>query len=102
MPDIELKPCPFCGTKGKAKIESRKRDVWRNDFGDAAYYRTYHVRCTVCNARGATVGGLTSPTICGDKVVKMYGKETVLHPYAFYRDKAVEAWNRRCREWLRP
>ena len=88
----ELKPCPFCGAKSKIKIESRKREVWRNGFGDYAEYRTFHVRCTVCNARGGTVGGM-----CGnpERIVKMYGEVVELHSFKYYEAKAITAWNRR-------
>lgn len=87
-----LKFCPFCGAEHHCKVESRKRSTWRNSFGDAAYYRTYHVRCTVCNARGATVGGMVGDT---ERVVLMYGKEVTLHPSYYYAEKAIELWNKR-------
>lgn len=92
MPDIKLKPCPFCGAEGKAAIISKKKTVWRNGFGDTVYYRVFSARCNVCHARGTAVGGLCSPA---EKTVVIYDKETQVHSYKYYHDKAAEAWNRR-------
>lgn len=94
-PAVEIKPCPFCGSKNHVKIESKKKHEWRNDFGDSAQYTTFHVRCTVCNARGCTVSGVVGKTVDDGRTVKIYGEDTVLHRYSYYADKAAEAWNRR-------
>lgn len=90
--DVVAEQCPFCGAKGNVRCESRKRQVWRNDFGDFVEYRTYHIRCTVCNARGCTVGGLVGKE---QKIVKIYGKDTLVHTYGYYERLALEKWNRR-------
>lgn len=90
--DVVAAPCPFCGAKGNVRCESRKRQVWGNDFGDFAEYRTYHIRCTACNARGGTVGGLVGKE---HKTVKIYGKDTILHTDGYYERLALEKWNRR-------
>ena len=93
----DLRPCPFCGSI-KHKIESKKKNEWRNGYGDFALYVTFHVRCTVCNARGCTVSGMVGNTEHDGKTVKIYGKDTVLHRYSYYVDKAAEAWNRRAED----
>ena len=90
--DVVAAQCPFCGAKGKVRCESRRREIWRNGLGDVCEYRTYHIRCTVCNARGATAGGQCVPS---ERTVKIYGTETLVHSYKYYHDKAAEAWNRR-------
>lgn len=92
--DVVAEACPFCGAKGKVRCESRKRQVWRNDFGDYVEYRTYHIRCTACNARGGTVGGLV--TYANEfKIIKIYGQETLVQTHSYYERKALEKWNRR-------
>ena len=90
--DVVAAHCPFCGAKGKVRCESRRREIWRNDFGDVVVYRTYHIRCTVCNARGGTVGGLVANE---RKTVKIYGQDTLVQPHSYYERKALEKWNRR-------
>ena len=90
--DVVAAPCPFCGAKGNVRCESKKRQVWRNGFGDVAEYRTYHIRCTACNARGGTVGGLVGNE---QKTVKIYGKDTILYTDGYYERLALEKWNRR-------
>lgn len=95
MDNIELKPCPFCGAKNHATIESRRRHTWRNGFGDLVEYESFHVRCTVCHARGATVSGYVGRTEYNGKIVNIYGNDVILHRYSYYAEKAVEAWNRR-------
>lgn len=97
MPKIDLLPCPFCGAKGKVTISSKKTNVWRNGIGDAVYYRVYSSRCNCCNARGPAVGGLCGQT---EQTVVMYGKETQVHSYNYYHDKAAEAWNVRASGWI--
>ena len=87
----DLKPCPFCGGTN-ITILSKKKNIWRNGFGDFVAYRVYSARCNRCNARGATAGGQCAPA---EKKVKIYGTETLVHSYKYYHDKAAEAWNRR-------
>lgn len=87
----ELKPCPFCGGMN-VTILSKKKNIERNVFGDVMEYRVFSARCNRCNARGGTAGGQCAPT---EKTIKIYGKETLVHSYQYYRDKAAEAWNRR-------
>ena len=54
MNDIQLKPCPFCGSE-KLKLV-KKRRIYR---GNKAY--TASIRCNCCHARGGTVINLTIP-----------------------------------------
>ena len=90
--DVVAEACPFCGAKGNVRCESRKRQGWRNWFGYLVEYRTYHIRCTACNARGGTVGGLVGNE---QKIVKIYGTDTLLHTDGYYERLALEKWNRR-------
>lgn len=94
MRDVVAKPCPFCGAKGKVKCESRKRVVYRNDFGEVVEYRTYHIRCTVCNARGGTVGGLVGRDTETEKV-KICGIYVTVHTDGYFERQALRKWNRR-------
>ena len=64
----DLKPCPFCGGTN-ITILSKKKNIWRNGFGDFVAYRVYSARCNRCNARGATAGGQCAPA---EKKVKIY------------------------------
>ena len=65
MPEIKLKPCPFCG--GAAEI------VWEVDAGYYFAEESYHTRCKDC---GCNLGGGV-----------LEGFET--------EEEAAEAWNRR-------
>ena len=94
MPNIELKPCPFCGGKN-ITILSKRTNVWRNAFGDRFEYRIYSARCIRCHSRGASVGGRCSHA---ERIVKIYGGETHVQSYKYYHDKAAEAWNRRAQD----
>lgn len=71
--DIELKPCPFCGS-AKLKIESKHNGKWHNTGTHSA-----SVRCSKCHARGPTAS-------C--KVEKgLYSAD------AYTEQKAAELWN---------
>lgn len=92
--DVVAAHCPFCGAKGKVKCESRKSVVYRNCYGEVVEYRTYHIRCTSCNARGGTVGGLVGRDVETEKV-KIYGEYVIVHTDGYYERLALEKWNRR-------
>lgn len=75
MKEIELKPCPFCGSTS-LKIESKHHGTH--------YYSGTHsatVRCQKCHARGGTASCKV------EKGKHRADSETEL--------KAIEAWNRR-------
>lgn len=94
--DVVAEKCPFCGAKGKVRCESRKRRDFFNDFGAIIEYRTYHIRCTACNARGGTVGGFVGQYMeMEDYTVKINGEDTVIHSGKYFERKALEKWNRR-------
>ena len=53
MNDIELKPCPFCGSV-KLKVEGKNKKALSYE---GLEHRTYAVRCNICHARGGTASG---------------------------------------------
>ena len=91
MAELKLRNCPFCGGTN-ITILSKNTNIWRNAFGDCVEYRVFSARCNRCDARGSTAGGQCAPS---KKTVKIYGTETLVHSYEYYREKAAEAWNRR-------
>lgn len=66
----KLKPCPFCGGKGKIKREM-VNDYW---FDDLVTIQFLFVKCTKCDAIS--------------KKIKISEKYIAV-------EKAIEAWNRR-------
>ena len=50
MPDVELKPCPFCGGT-KLKVDSKR--TFRHD---GQRHCSVTVRCMKCHTRGPVVG----------------------------------------------
>lgn len=80
MDEIELKPCPFCGSV-KLKIDNKQK---LGEYDAISMHRltyvTYSVRCNVCHARGGCVSGTIKFPPCEKNELKK---------------KAAEAWNRR-------
>jgi len=76
MPEIKLKPCPFCGCELSEfpEVMIVHRDYtddyidWKHSKGDFVGSNDYRVHCENCGARGRS---------------------------ATTKEKAVEAWNRR-------
>lgn len=71
----ELKPCPFCGGKGKIKAASKERIGF-----------TIWCECENCYAQA------------GGYCPNMEKEDTTIESIDSCRKKAVEAWNRRVNE----
>lgn len=97
----DLKPCPFCGGKGKVSFKNY-RFIGQNDFGDKKIKYRVQVICNRCRARGKPIitDALINPNpymtewgIYGAPTTeRMLKQQTVFEPYV---SKAIEAWNRR-------
>lgn len=72
MPEIKLKPCPFCGS---SRLKLVKRNISYKE--KKAYVAS--IRCNCCNARGGTVLNLTIPYAVKEDV----------------ENEAIQRWNRR-------
>lgn len=83
LPEIKLKPCPFCGST-KLKVDKKSKLV---HYRHISVY-TVSVRCSCCHARGGTVSG---------EVWSGGGKPVSdkLTDYEILKKKAAEAWNQR-------
>lgn len=91
MKNIELKPCPFCGST-KLKIECKRTLVGHTGLSDRVENHTFSVRCKVCHARGGAAGGkVFTPHI----KFKEYTPPEWSTTEEALSDRAVEAWNRR-------
>lgn len=78
MPEIKLKPCPFCG--GKAEIDDYSETT---PFSEEITY--FFVRCSKCGCRA-----FTSDTMCNLYYEKDY-KEIVNK----IKQELAKKWNRR-------
>lgn len=77
----ELKPCPFCG--GKGRVSGREiRYFGQNDYGAKKIRYGVQVICGRCKARGPLVT---------ETVVLGYGGDNVLTE----TERAIELWNGR-------
>lgn len=84
---IELKPCPFCGSES-VKVTGRHRDKWSYT---GVGYNTYSVKCNKCHARGGTASGYTRNALY--ELTKE--RQKVLESEYQIIQRAVSAWNRR-------
>lgn len=84
MKEIELKPCPFCGSE-KLKVESKSGRIHYCEKNGMRHWQkvVFSIRCNSCHARGGTTSA-DLPTMTSDKTKR---------EEAEYR--AIEAWNRR-------
>lgn len=76
MPEIKLKPCPFCGSAAKIRIEAVR--------GLSRDYIRYSVYCPECKIRKYCDLSSGSSSDAGDAVL----------------DKVVEGWNMRAEELI--
>lgn len=86
MPEIELKPCPFCGSNSVKIDGTRKYNSYHN-----VYNERLSVRCTKCHSRGAPASGHTMNYLYGEPGVKVIDRSEI-------ERLAVELWNRRANE----
>ena len=98
---MELKPCPFCGGKGKISFKDY-RFIGYNGIGDKKVSYRVQVICNRCKSRGRPVitDGLINPNPYSSKWGNTYypgsyfcQKQTCL--FEPYVAQAIEAWNRR-------
>ena len=83
MPEMKLKPCPFCGGT-KLKIDKKSKLIHYRHVSNC----TFSVRCSCCHARGGTVSGEVRSGV-GEPV------SNKLTDYETLKFRAIEAWNRR-------
>ena len=99
----DLKPCPFCGGKGKISFKNY-RFVGQNHFGDKKLKYRVQVICNRCKSRGKPV--ITDALINPDpyrtkwwdgvtvETAKRLKQQEMFAPYV---KEAIEAWNRRAK-----
>lgn len=87
MPEIKLKPCPYCGSV-KLKTDMKSKLIHYKNV----CYVTVSVRCNCCHGRGGTVSG----EIRGNFVAAP--KSDKLTTYEELKIKAAKAWNNRAEE----
>ena len=90
----EIKKCPFCGyNKSRIMVKKIAGSYIRSNY-EFIQYR-YNVMCNKCHAKGGSV--VSARMAYGEvsiyKPVK-WSKETT----DMYKQKAIEAWNRRVME----
>lgn len=97
----ELKPCPFCGGKGKISFKDY-RFGGKNFNGDRKVSYRFQVICNRCRSRGKPV--ITPMLINPNPYISEWGnryynkseacrQET--ERFRLYVEQAAEAWNRR-------
>lgn len=105
----ELKPCPFCG--GRGKINAKQSGFFgENCFGNKKIGWTVYVKCTKCHSRGKPIKTDPIKLYAGDRaggaqysfyttsywVGASRGFEGATKTFEPYATQAIEAWNRRC------
>ena len=97
---MELKPCPFCGGKGKVSYKDYRFGGWNGKSDSRRKYRV-QVICNRCRARGKP--------IITDWIVNFSPYQTAYwcadsrnteatNTFAPYIERAIEAWNRRAND----
>lgn len=99
----ELKPCPFCGGKGKISFKD-----YRFMGCDYKGYKTIRYRvqviCNKCKSRGKPI--ITEPLFRPDPYITKWWKGSAYNDKSYicrketekfepYVNMAIEAWNRR-------
>lgn len=97
----DLKPCPFCGGKGKVSFKDHRFIGW-NGLGNRKVCYRVQVICNRCRSRGKPVitDGLVNPHPYISKWGNCYHQKStaceaqtiIFKPYV---EEAIEAWNRR-------
>ena len=100
----ELKPCPFCGGKGKVSFKDH-RFVGYNALGNKKVIYKVQVICNKCHSRGKPIitDGLINPMPYSSEWGNNYWEhsmwcknQTLL--FKPFVEKAIEAWNGRVGE----
>ena len=99
--ELELKPCPFCGGKGKVSFKDY-RFIGFNVFGNRKVQYRVQVICNKCRSRGKPIitDGLINPMPyisewgnCG--YPGSIGCEAQTNLFRPFVEKAIHEWNRR-------
>ena len=88
--EICLRPCPFCGGKGKVSYKDYAF-MGRNYRGDAKQKYRVQVICNRCRSRGRPI---ITDWLINPNPYAMFRQEQA-EMFAPYIEKAAEAWNRR-------
>ena len=100
----ELKPCPFCGGKGKVSFKDY-RFHGQNYKGDKKISYRVQVICNRCKSRGMAV--LTVTMVNPNPYITKWGNQynadapkcqAMTADFEPYVELAIEAWNRRVNE----
>ena len=100
----ELKPCPFCGGKGRISFKDKYWGGW-NGKGDHRKAYSVQIICNKCHSRGKpiTTDWLVNPNPYISIYSGRYAADDLQKPVIMkhtemfrpYVEQATEAWNRR-------
>ena len=103
----ELKPCPFCGGKGRVSFKDKYWGGW-NGRGDHQKAYGVQIICNKCHSRGKpiTTDWLKNPnpylTIYSGRYTEADLENPVIknatEMFKPYVEQAIEAWNRRAED----
>lgn len=80
---MELKPCPFCGGRGKLSVR-QMRFIGQNYQGDKKIKMGAQVICNRCKSRGSLFSA---------NVVNPYSRNNHDVGYAWIKEQAIKSWN---------
>lgn len=94
---MELKPCPFCGGKGKVSFKDYRFGGYNGKSDIRRKYRV-QVICNKCRARGKPI--ITDWIVNYTPYQSIFWNQNSRHTeaadaYKPYVEGAIEAWNRR-------
>lgn len=97
MSEQKLKPCPFCGGKGKVSYKDYRFGGWNGKSDIRRKYRV-QVICNRCKSRGKPI--ITDWIVNHSPYQTTYWDKDSRHEEAMkafmpYIVQAIEAWNRR-------
>lgn len=102
--ELQLKPCPFCGGKGKISFKDY-RFIGYNGLGHRKVQYRVQVICNKCRSRGKPIitDGMINSTPYPSKWGNSYSERSELcqkrtQEYKPYVEQAIEAWNRRAED----
>ena len=99
----DLRPCPFCGGKGKVSFKDYKF-IGQNFRGDIKKQYRVQIICNKCKSRGKPIitDDLINPKPYITKWGNCYGENDYCNKeterFEPYVSKAIDAWNRRANE----